>query len=68
MADFCLQCSATIFCAEAGQNDFVGLCGEQEMVPVLCEGCGVTVVDKDGRCIAVGCLENHNPPTEAVVT
>jgi hypothetical protein len=64
MADFCQQCSATIFGAEAGQNDFVGLSTEENtkkgLFPVvLCEGCGPIQVDHTGRCVSVDCLKKH---------
>lgn len=56
MADFCLQCSE-----EHGfpENDVSGLCKEDEMIPVLCEGCGNTFVDHEGRCLSKNCLCHH---------
>ncbi len=63
MADFCKQCSTDIF----GQDfeDMKGL-GKGEDVAlkegwgysVLCEGCGYTLVDEDGKCIA-DCDKHH---------
>jgi hypothetical protein len=62
MADFCKQCSIDIF-----GKDFRELAGlgdgselkEDEGWMALCEGCGPTVVDDDGRCISVNCMKEH---------
>lgn len=61
MADFCQQCSIELF-----GKDFRELA---ELMPkenytddagcgTLCEGCGPTVVDFDGKCVAAYC-EKH---------
>jgi hypothetical protein len=49
MAEFCKQCTKALFFEDT--NDFEGLCGEDEMIQVLCEGCGPTYVDSKGKCI-----------------
>lgn len=49
MAEFCKQCTKALFHEEV--NDFEGLCEKDEMVEVLCEGCGYTYVDWKGRCV-----------------
>jgi hypothetical protein len=52
MADFCYQCVEYLYGADvAPKNDFA----EEESTPeylraVLCEGCGFTLVDSEGRC------------------
>jgi hypothetical protein len=60
MAEFCVQCSSNL----GFEPDFVGLITEEEVLKglgavVLCEGCGPTIVDHKGRCIANDCLEKH---------
>lgn len=51
MADFCMQCCVEELEVPAESNDLKGLCGEGFTIDVLCEGCGYTTVDKDGRCL-----------------
>lgn len=58
MADFCKQCSIKIFSED--YEDMKGLCTLEEnendlYARVLCEGCGYTVVDCDGRCASLFC-------------
>lgn len=67
MADFCKQCSIDNFGEDT--RDFV----HQRRAPdgqlltlhpgegwaVLCEGCGPTIVDDDGRCVMANCIERH---------
>jgi hypothetical protein len=48
VADFCKQCSIDMFGEDLG--DMAGLCKEDEVVSVLCEGCGPTCVDSEGSC------------------
>ena len=48
MADFCSQCARELLGEDCG--DMRGLCGPGEVVSVLCEGCGGTLVDSEGRC------------------
>ena len=62
MADFCQQCSMDIF-----GEDFEELKGLGDDTPLkkdqgwsaLCEGCGPTVVDDDGKCISLHCMKKH---------
>ena len=55
MADFCKQCSEEMF-----GEDFEDLkiVKEGQVLRTICEGCGLTVVDHTGRCIAA-CLNKH---------
>jgi len=60
MADFCKQCSEAIFGEDL--KEMRGLGGKVKgLLPpkfgweVLCEGCGPTLVDNEGRCIFVEC-------------
>ena len=72
MADFCAQCAH-----EMGFDcDFKGMMTNAEhdvgmVCSVLCEGCGWINVDGNGKCVYIGCLENHNPdlniPVDAIV-
>ncbi len=62
MADFCLQCAHEM----RFDCDFTGIMSEAEhqkglKASVLCESCGPIQVDGHGKCITIGCLENHNP-------
>lgn len=49
MADFCKDCSIELFGEDF--NDFAGLCKENEMIYVLCEGCGWVYVNHFGARI-----------------
>jgi len=59
MADFCMQCSIELFNEDF--EDFKGI-GKGKNLPegsgwsVLCEGCGMTLVDDEGKCILRDCL------------
>ena len=57
MADFCKQCSIEIFGEDS--KDLANLRKETLLegygLLVLCEGCGFTMVDNDGKCILVKC-------------
>lgn len=57
MADFCQQCSIDIFGEDF--KELAYLCEEGMYVTVICEGCGVTCVDHEGRCCVDDCLVNH---------
>ena len=51
MSDFCRQCSISIF-----GDDMRDLADMTTTVTlVLCEGCGMIQVDKDGKCVDDGC-------------
>ena len=56
MAEFCSQCSQ-----ELGHphGDFAGLCGPDEYVLVVCEGCLEIQCDSDGNCVSPDCLKKH---------
>jgi len=46
MADFCKECSIEVFGEDMG--DLAGLCKEDEVTKVICEGCGIIWVDYKG--------------------
>lgn len=65
MAEFCKQCAKDLFGDDPRYNDAKGLISRQEVMdgyvmPFLCEGCGMTTVDHEGRC-CTDCLEHHGP-------
>jgi hypothetical protein len=67
MADFCAQCwpeawgDPAEIGKPAGFNDFIDEgCPEGSVMSALCEGCGPTLVDRDGVC-RYACAENHAP-------
>ena len=68
MADFCAQCwpSAWGDPTEIGQapgfNDLSGVVGEGETFTTVCEGCGVSTFDHQGRCLGP-CQQHHEAPT-----
>ncbi|WP_373081964.1 hypothetical protein [Zhongshania sp.] len=67
MSDFCKQCSTEIFGRDIG--DLKGLGGKRRLKQwqldegfgwkALCEGCGPTLVDDDGRCVGQ-CFKGHD--------
>ncbi len=62
MADFCKQCSIANFGKDFG--DLAQLSTREDTAKgmfavVLCEGCGPTSVDHEGRCVKPNCLESH---------
>lgn len=64
MADFCQACSIEIFRMDC--RDLADLLSEEEaaqgkVAAALCEGCGPTWVDRDGRCVAVNCSRAGTP-------
>ena len=57
MAEFCRQCSIELFGKDFGE---AARPGKPDPEPgygwgFLCEGCGFTVVNKEGECIATHC-------------
>lgn len=61
MADFCKQCAGRLMEKDA-PSDFAGLTNPEKVKKglyplVICEGCGPTLVDEEGRCISEDCLE-----------
>lgn len=62
MASFCQQCSLDVWGKD--RRDFVGLTKEEDQKRgfycfVICESCGPTYVDKEGKCVGKHCYENH---------
>jgi len=57
MADFCSQCSIRNFGEDLG--DLANITTEGHYINVICEGCGFTVVDYRGVCVADRCLVIH---------
>ena len=65
MADFCMQCTNGVLGMEGEENDLSGITTEADWnrglaSVVICEGCGPIQVDPQGRCVSIGCMENHN--------
>jgi RNase P subunit RPR2 len=50
MADFCQDCSIEMFGKD--MKDMADLCGEGNMILVICEGCGWIYVDNNGKKIS----------------
>lgn len=62
MADFCAQCSVDNFGEDF--HDHKGHSTPEDTARglycmVICEGCGVTQVDHEGRCVSNDCFINH---------
>lgn len=62
VASFCAQCSVKMFNEDF--RDFANMLHPEDaerglVVPVICEGCGATFVDQEGKCVDVDCLEGH---------
>jgi hypothetical protein len=68
MADFCKQCSTEILGEDL--KDLANLDPDGPPLKegygynVLCEGCGPTLVDKEGNCILYGCDKKHGRKNE----
>lgn len=60
MASFCKQCSEDLFGFDGLDLIQPNSPGPGKGWAVICEGCGPTLVDKDGVCIMKGCLESHD--------
>lgn len=64
MADFCKQCSDQLQYGDGKDLADLGKPGEElkpgHGYPALCEGCGPTLVDKEGRCIVEDCMVDHS--------
>lgn len=67
MADFCKQCSISMFGEDLRDLASIGTgaLGEGEGWAVICEGCGPTLVNDEGECIVDDCMEkgHHHPHT-----
>jgi hypothetical protein len=61
MADFCLQCSLDDLGEDFG--DLARLCEQFQTAHAICEGCGPTIVNSMGLCVA-DCLLHHSRPKE----
>lgn len=64
MADFCVQCSLDHFGKYFGDLSDLGHPNKlppNMAWPARCEGCGPTLVDDDGRCLAPDCLKKGHP-------
>ena len=62
MADFCRQCSTSIFREDF--KDLAGISTERDtskglFASVLCEGCGSIQVDHVGTCVSLDCYAGH---------
>ena len=71
MADFCKQCSEEIFGEDS--RELADLGGKEKLEPgygwiVLCEGCGPTRVDDDGKCMCSDCDKKHGRKAEDEVS
>lgn len=69
MADFCKQCALDVWGPDI-PNDMLGLISPEEVAngyyaAVLCEGCGVTLVDHEGKCVSADCLLKHGVDSSA---
>lgn len=62
MADFCKQCSIENFGEDFG--DLANLCGIGKFGFELCEGCGCTIINRDGECVSAQCLKKHGKSPE----
>jgi hypothetical protein len=65
MAEFCRQCQWEIFDEEYSDFDHFGR-NKPPLepgygYPALCEGCGPTLVDDTGACMADDCLAKGHP-------
>jgi len=62
MADFCKQCSIENFGEDSKDLANIGTVANLEKDygwTALCEGCGMTIVDNQGRCISKHCDKRH---------
>jgi len=71
VADFCKQCSETIFCStefnDAAWGSWHGYEDKPHFTPegkpywiaFLCEGCGNSACLPDGTCVSTNCCEKH---------
>lgn len=67
MADLCMQCSIEIWGEDSG--DFAKYLGPSHPpIFVICEGCGPTIVDAEGRCIDPQCPTHGTLKSESTRT
>ncbi len=66
MADFCFQCNIDSYYVPYSDFSYLSEMydDDETYFGVLCEGCGPTVVNRHGWCVAEDCLEHHHhaPP------
>lgn len=65
MAEFCKQCAEQLFGDDPRYNDAAHLMTELEgtlgfCVSFLCEGCGFTIVDYNGKCQGACLNKDHS--------
>ena len=58
MSDFCWQCVEEMG-INGEKNDFKDICQPGDMILVICEGCGSTLVNHEGRCVGICDRVNH---------
>lgn len=69
MAEFCQRCSIDLMFGPYSDFDHFGKNGgvleylPNSFVTVICEGCGITHVNRLGQC-AGGCMAGHIPPED----
>ena len=61
---FCQQCTHELFGDDEPDRQLAGLVTKAQsdellFAYVLCEGCGYTYVDSEGRCISKDCYNRH---------
>lgn len=62
MADFCKQCSIDVFGED--HRDMAGLTTPKDtaeglFMAVLCEDCGMCLVNHEGECVSKDCDKKH---------
>ena len=64
LGQYCAACSMELFGEDRG--DFAGLVSEEDWAKgraanVVCRGCGATLVDPGGNCVANDCAKAGQP-------
>lgn len=64
MADFCKACARGL--GFPTEDDLAGLITPEldtsaYGLPVICEGCGYTMVNSEGLCVSTDCMEKGKP-------
>jgi len=60
MGSYCQQCMKDVYPDLDQPNDFVGLVEHGYLASVLCEGCGLTLVNSKGECVGPCLNKGHN--------
>ncbi len=55
MSEYCAQCAKKY---KTG-NGFYNECKPNELITVICEGCGVIQVNHNGQCVSQDCGKDH---------